>query len=259
MPGILQKIVDRIREDHREEFECFDPDMACTTRLCREPEELVSRMKADFFLIAEAKKGSPSRGVLREPFDPGFLASEYERAGASAVSIVTEKNYFYGCISFLEEVRKKVSIPVLRKDFIIHPRQIYQSYDMGADMILLIAACLDDRELESLYATATRLGLNVLFEVHDEQEIERVLDVKPGIVGINNRDLKTFRVDLDTSIRLKRRIPDGIPVISESGIKDHRDLKKLRDYGFSGALVGESILGHQDVFQAVRELLHGKD
>ncbi len=257
MESILQKIVDRIERDEEENFSRFDPE---TFKLSRSKPvvPVPERMENNFFTIAEVKRGSPSKGIIRKEFDPVFLAREYERAGAEAVSVITEKNFFYGSKTFLSEIRQNVAVPLLRKDFIIHQRQLFEAYNLGADIVLLIAACLSRERLAELYRVAVSLGLHTLVEVHNERELETVLETGCTIIGINNRDLKTFNVDIERSFELKKRVPDTFPVISESGIKKHEEIKRLKDEGFAGVLVGESLLVKEDVFTAFRELVYGK-
>lgn len=259
MKTILQKITERIRKDNKKIFSEFDEKKVSLNRNVTEPIDVLPRLQKDFFLIAEAKKGSPSKGIIRENFDPVNIALNYEKAGVSAVSVITEKNFFFGHPEYLREVKKRITIPVLRKDFIIHPSQIYEAYNLGADLVLLIAACLDDASIISMYKLIRSLGMNALIEVHDESELKRVLKFNPSIIGINNRNLNNFEVDLNTSFRLKKMIPEDIFVISESGIKNHQDILSLQDAGFSGALVGESLLRKKDIFTAVTELIHGKN
>lgn len=221
------------------------------------PIDIIPLIKKAFFVIAEVKKGSPSKGIIRENFFPTEIASAYERGGASAVSVVTEKNFFSGEKKNLTDIKKKIKLPVLRKDFLIHPYQIYESFNMGADFVLLITTCLTDSKLQELYKISTSMGMEVLVEVHNEKELERVLKIEPRIIGINNRDLKTFEVDLNTSFRLKESIPHSIHVISESGIRSHEDIDKLKSAGFSGVLIGESLLRQADPEYALRRLIHG--
>jgi len=254
MADILEKIVAQIRKDEKEFFRTFDPE-----EFSRKREKpvlpVLEAMQNEFFLICEIKKASPSKGLIRENFDPMALAKEYAEGGASALSILTEKNFFQGSKGYLREIKKKSALPLLRKDFIVHEAQIYESLHLGADLVLLIAACLDDRMLSILHEKILTLGMTPLVEVHDEEELERVLKINPVLLGINNRDLRTFKVDLETSFRLKKKIPPKVRVISESGIETHEHIKRLREAGFAGALVGESLLRQKDVTFAVRKLM----
>lgn len=254
MDTILRRIVDTIRTDEHVHFESFDPR---AFRLVERtpPVDVLPLIAEEFFVIAEVKKHSPSKGLIRSDFDPIAIARAYERAGASAVSVLTEKNFFGGAKDHLENVKRHISLPVLRKDFIVHPYQVYESYNLGADFILLIAACLGRVELEALHALTRVLGMNAVIEVHDEEELERALRVSPAIIGINNRDLATFEVDTGTSFKLKRLIPDGVFVISESGIRTREEVSRLHEAGFAGVLVGEVLLREDDVARALEGLI----
>lgn len=256
MEPILKKIIEKIRRDEKQNFLDF-----YSRRMDRErqtpPIDIIPLIEKNFFIIAEAKKGSPSKGIIRENFDPEQLAMAYEKGGASAISVITEKNFFFGEKSHLKKVKENVHLPVLRKDFLIHPYQVYESYALGADFILLIMACLKQDEFRELNEIALSLGMNVLAEIHDEEELDRVLRIKPKIIGINNRNLKTFQVDLRTSFRLKEFIPEDIFVISESGIQSHEDIVLLKKSGFSGVLIGESLLRQDDVTVALKRMIDG--
>lgn len=191
-------------------------------------------------IIAEAKKASPSRGILRHSYNPAELAVQYQEAGAAAVSVLTEEKFFLGHPSHLAMVREAVRLPVLRKDFIIDPYQIYESLILGADAVLLITSVLADKELAQLKALAEGMGMSCLVEVHTEEELSRALAAGAGLIGINNRDLRTFETDLDRTFRLAERIDrETITVVSESGIKEHNDILRLLESGIHAALVGE--------------------
>ena len=256
MDSILKTITDRIIQDESANFEAFSPGHFILEKR-EKPVNVLSLLDKNFFIIAEVKKGSPSQGIIRKELNPVELALEYEKGGASAVSVITEKNFFFGEKHFLFDVKNHIRLPVLRKDFLIHPFQVYESFNMGADFVLLITACLTDAALKELYDASLFLGMQALVEVHNEIELERALKINPTIIGINNRDLKTFQVDTGTSFRLKPLIPTNIHIISESGIKSHQDIADLKRRGFSGALIGESLLRQKDVTQALRELVHG--
>jgi indole-3-glycerol phosphate synthase len=256
MNSILNKIIEKIREEEKNNFLNF-PESTDMTRRKNKPVNILPLIKENFFFIAEVKKGSPSKGIIRENFDHLLMAKEYERGGASAISVITEKNFFFGAKEYLTEIKEKTKLPILRKDFIIDPYQVYESFKLGADFILLIAACLKESELKHLYELAMILGLNVLVEVHSTEDLEKALNIKPAIIGINNRDLNTFDVSMETSFNLKKMIPDNIHVISESGIKSNDDIKKLKDCGFSGALIGESLLRRENLTLALRSLING--
>jgi indole-3-glycerol phosphate synthase len=197
-------------------------------------------------IIAEIKKASPSRGVIKPDLDPAFTAVQYEKGGADAISVLTEKKFFLGDDSFLKIVRDITSCPVLRKDFIIHEYQIYQAKALGADALLLIVAVLGEKT-GYFYKKAQSLGLDCLVEVHDEKELDAALDAGARIIGINNRNLKDFSVDLKTCERLIGRIPEGIIKIAESGIKTANDVRYLKSVGVDGILVGEALMKSKDV------------
>ena len=196
----------------------------------------------EFSFICEIKKASPSKGVIVEEFPYTDIAQDYEQAGAAAISVLTEPNFFKGNDIFLKDVADIVNIPVLRKDFIIDEYQIYQAKLIGADAILLICAILDETTLNKFLNLAKSLRLSCLVETHNEDEIKKALNSGAKILGINNRDLKTFSVDINTSLKLRKFIPEDKILISESGIKTAQDIKMLKCAGFNGALIGESMM-----------------
>ncbi|MHA6530924.1 indole-3-glycerol phosphate synthase TrpC [Paenibacillus sp. BAC0078] len=211
-------------------------------------------------LIAEVKKASPSKGLIRADFDPVSIAKGYEAGGADCLSVLTDKDYFQGSGAYLQQVRAAVSLPLLRKDFIIDERQIYEARLLGADAILLIAAILTSEQLISFTDTAAALGLDILIEVHDRSELETVLATgkvqHPGVLlGINNRNLRTFETSLATTAELAALLPAGVPVISESGITGPADIDYLRTTGAAGVLVGEYLMRKPDVEEAVNQLM----
>ena len=205
-------------------------------------------------VIAELKKASPSAGVLRENFEPVKLAKDFEKAGASALSVLTEENYFLGKLEYIREVKDAVNLPILRKDFIIDEYQIYESLYYGADAILLIAAMLSKEELAHFIGTAQRLSLSALVEVHSEEELKNALSAGAEIIGINNRDLTTFKVDINTTLKVIKEVPEGKVVVSESGIDSRDDVKMLAGAGVHAVLVGEAIVTAKDVGKKIREL-----
>ncbi len=209
-------------------------------------------------LIAEIKKTSPSAGIIRKDFNPVELAKTYERHGASAISVLTEEKYFDGDLNYLKAVKESTYIPVLRKDFIFDEYQIYESRVIGADAILLIVSILDDVVLTKLLNLAKKLGLDALVETHTEEEIKRALKNGAEIIGINNRNLDTFEVDITKSINLSYLIPSDKIVVSESGVRNREDMIKLENSGIDAALVGETLMRSKNVGEKVRELL-GKD
>ncbi|MDP6544475.1 MAG: indole-3-glycerol phosphate synthase TrpC [Phycisphaerae bacterium] len=210
-------------------------------------------------LIAEIKKASPSAGVIRGDFDPPTIARQYALAGADALSVLTDGQYFQGSLDFLVEARAVVDIPLLRKDFIIDPLQIYEARCAGADAVLLIAAALGARELGDLLGLANAYGMACLVEVHNAEELSKVETIvvsAPGnLLGVNNRDLTTFKVDLDTTVRLADRIGGDIPVVSESGIKTRQDVETLAHAGVRAILVGETLMRSEDIAAGVESLL----
>ena len=208
----------------------------------------------DFAFICELKKASPSKGIIVEEFPYTDIAQEYEQAGAAAISVLTEPNFFKGNDKFLKDVADIVNIPVLRKDFIIDEYQIYQAKIIGADAILLICAILDETTLNKFLNIAKSLKLSCLVETHNEDEIKKALNSGAKIIGINNRDLKTFTVDINTSLKLRKFIPEDKILISESGIKNAQDIKTLKNAGFNGALIGESMMLSKDKKQFLSEL-----
>ncbi len=196
---------------------------------------------SDCAIIAEIKRSSPSAGRILESFDPASRAGTYEKAGAAALSVLTEERYFEGSLSYLAMARAVTAIPVLRKDFIVDPYQVYEARLAGADAVLLIAGILESSRLADFLALTRSLGMAALVEVHDEEELEKALSVDADIIGINNRDLKTFTVDLGTSEKLSALIPPGKCVVSESGIRTGDDVRRLQAAGISAFLVGESL------------------
>jgi len=223
----------------------------------------------DIALIAEVKKASPSAGMICKDFDPIRIAKEYEAAGASCLSVLTDEKFFQGSLDYLRQIRAAVNLPLLRKDFIIDERQIFEAIEWGADAILLIAAILTDEQLAKFHSLATEAGLAVLVEVHDEAELERAMKISPKLIGVNNRDLKTFKVDLGTTERLATRLESsaGVPpaldrrdacptlLVAESGIHTRADVERLKKCGAGAILVGESLLRGGDIKSKVRELI----
>ncbi len=205
-------------------------------------------------VIAEVKKASPSAGVIRADFDPVQIASVYERHGAAAISVLTDEHYFQGHLDYLRAVRAVVAIPVLRKEFILERYQLLEARTAGADAVLLIAEILPGEELANLHRDAMALGLDVLVELHDADQLPRVLDCGATVVGINNRNLRTFVTRLEQTLELRPRIPAGIVVVSESGIRTNRDLELLRAAGVDAVLVGESLMRAPDIGAALDAL-----
>lgn len=211
--------------------------------------------KPGISLIAEVKKASPSQGVMLEGVDPASLGGLYESCGASAISVLTDKKYFGGSLEDFTAVRQGVSIPCLRKEFIIDEYQIYESRAHQADAILLIVRILSDEQLSEYQQIATKLGISVLVETHNQEEIERAIQAGARIIGINNRDLSTFEVDLRTTLDLKRLVPGGHVLVSESGIHTREDVTLLEDGGVDAILVGQAFVTSDNIAEKVRELL----
>ncbi|HET7587096.1 MAG TPA: indole-3-glycerol phosphate synthase TrpC [Gammaproteobacteria bacterium] len=205
-------------------------------------------------VIAEIKRASPSAGVLREPFDVGAIASRYAAAGAACLSVLTDETYFQGHGRNIELARSAAPLPALRKDFIIDPWQVYESRLLGADALLLIVAALDDQRLAELLQLATGLGLDALVEVHDGDELERALAAGAELVGINNRDLKTFKTHISTTLDLLPQLPTDVTLITESGIRTADDVVRLRAQGVHGFLVGEAFMRAPDPGEKLQEL-----
>jgi indole-3-glycerol phosphate synthase len=222
-------------------------------------------------LIAEVKKASPSAGVICQDFDPVRIAKEYEAAGASCLSVLTDEKFFQGSLDYLRQIRAAVKLPLLRKDFIIDERQILEAIEWGADAILLIVAILSDEQLKKFHSLATEAGLAVLVEVHDEAELERAMKISPALIGVNNRNLKTFKVDLATTERLAAKLKsetgfqpvsdrqDACPtlLVAESGIHSRADVERLKKCGANAILVGESLMRGGDIQSKVHELISG--
>ncbi len=206
-------------------------------------------------LIAEIKKASPSKGIIRGDFDPVKIAMTYQAHGASAISVLTDERFFEGRLEHISMVKENVPLPVLRKDFIIDEYQIYESVACGADAILLIADLLSDNEMTGFYQLATSLGLDVLLEVHNEEDMEKAIATGGEIIGANNRDLHTFKVDLAMTQKLMRLIPAHKIKVSESGIKSYEDVMFLKSLGVNAVLIGEAFMEADDIAQKMREIM----
>ena len=205
-------------------------------------------------VIAEIKKASPSKGVIREDFDPPTIARAYQAGGAACLSVLTDRDFFQGSEDYLRDARSACELPVIRKDFIIDAYQLTESRAIGADCILLIVAALEDAALADLHAGAHELGMDVLVEVHDRDELERALELDLDLVGINNRDLRTFETRLDTTLDLLDAVPEGCLVVTESGIHSREDVALMRSHGVHAFLVGEAFMRAADPGQALRDL-----
>jgi len=217
--------------------------------------------RGDIALIAEVKKASPSAGVICRDFDPVRIAKEYEAAGASCLSVLTDEKFFQGTLDYLRQIRAAVKLPLLRKDFMIDERQILEAIEWGADAILLIVAILSDEQLKKFHSLAAEAGLAALVEVHDEVELERALKIGAGIIGVNNRNLKDFKVDLATTEKLAAKLFSSPAtrhsslLVAESGIHTRADVERLEKCGANAILVGESLMKHGDIQSKVRELI----
>jgi len=258
MPTILDKIV----ETKRVEIE--------RAKAARPLEELRARLPdappvRDFFaalsaagpikLIAEVKKASPSKGIIRADFDPVAIAQTYEAHGASCLSVLTDEQYFQGSLEYLRQIRQAVQIPILRKDFILDTYQLVEARAAGADAVLLIAECLDDCNLRKLHNEAVELSLTPLVEFYDPENLDRVLAAGASLIGVNNRDLRTFQVDLGHTIRLREKVPLDCVFVGESGIESREDALRLQSAGVDAMLVGESLMRQADIGAAVDRLL----
>lgn len=206
-------------------------------------------------VIAEIKKGSPSKGVIRADFDVAKIAKDYDHHGAACLSVLTDETFFYGHNSYIQIAKANSSCPVLRKDFILDPYQVYESRALGADCILLIVAILSDQQLHDLCELAQSLSMSVLVESHDESELERALTLPTPLIGINNRDLNQFTTDINTSIQLKKLVPEDRILISESGIHTHSDIEKLTNEGIRCFLIGESLMREAEPGMHLKKLI----
>lgn len=255
------EILDEIMAHHREQLPKTMQavpleDLRAMTAVAPPPRDFAAAVRAQgVSLIAECKKASPSKGLLVPNYDPVRLARAYERAGARAVSVLTDARHFQGSLEHLRDVREAVRLPVLRKDFIFHPYQVYEARAAGADAILLIAAVLGDGDMAELMALARRLGMDTLVEVHTEEELARVLPLGPGIVGVNNRNLQTFAVDFGNTGRLRALIPADVAVVGESGLKAPDDVRAMGRMGVDAVLIGETLVRSKDVVAATRAMV----
>jgi indole-3-glycerol phosphate synthase len=258
MPAaILEKIIDDKRREVERKKRSL-PLSALIERIAgrKAPLDFAGALRGkDVKLIAEVKKASPSRGVLRPDFDPVALAKTYARNGAAAISVLTEVKHFQGSLDHLAAIKEVVSIPLLRKDFIYDEYQIYESAAYGADALLLIVAILSREQLGKLLTLSRSFGLACLVEVHNEEELTTALLADAGIIGINNRDLNTFKVDTSTTRRLRLLIPQEVIVVSESGIRNRDDMKKMRECKVNAVLVGEALITAGDIPARIKELL----
>ena len=258
---ILDKIIEATKIRVAQEKQVESPEAVKTAALALPsdtgfPFEAALRQQ-DFKFICEVKKASPSKGIIAEHFPYFDIAKEYEVAGAAAISVLTEPDFFKGDKKYLQEIASTVKIPVLRKDFIIDEYQIYEARAIGASAVLLICAILDDERLKCFFELADSLGLSALVEAHDETEVLRAIKAGARIIGVNNRNLKDFTVSLDTSFRLRTLVPDDILFVAESGIKTGEHTKSLYDHGADAVLIGETLMRSPDKKAALAELAAG--
>lgn len=206
-------------------------------------------------LIAEVKKASPSKGVIRADFDPIKIARDYQAGGASCLSVLTDVSFFQGSLEYLRQIRQAVSLPLLRKDFVIHPYQVFEARAAGADAVLLIAECLSRQELRSIHQLIRDLGMVSLVELYDRRNLDNVLNTGTQLVGVNNRNLTNFEVDIDHTIRLRKEVPTDKILVAESGIHSHSDVQRLEQHGIQAVLVGESLMRQSNIVLATQQLL----
>lgn len=259
-PDILKKIVERKEQEIRErQANCSVEELKQRLTTASPPRGFVAALQAkidagEAAVIAEVKKASPSKGVMREDFHPEQIARSYEAGGAACLSVLTDIDFFQGSDEYLQQAREACKLPVLRKDFIIDPYQVYEARAIGADCILLIAACLDDDKLSELSALAKALGMDVLVEVHDDIELMRTLPLGLTMVGINNRDLRSFETHIETTLDLLGDIPEGRIVVTESGIHTQQDVTLMRAHGVNAFLVGEAFMRAAEPGEKLAEL-----
>jgi indole-3-glycerol phosphate synthase len=259
--NILTKIVDR----KRERLDAAKRDLPLNElkdrikgiERARDFSDAIQKNGDSIKLIAEIKKASPSKGLIRSDFDPIKIASIYESRPVSALSVLTEEDFFQGHLSYISQVKEITAKPVLRKDFIFDEYQLFESRANGADAVLLIAAILSRVQAAEFYYLATKLGMAVLLEIHNEEDLETALYVDADIIGINNRDLKTLSIDLATTTRLKKLMPEDKIVVSESGIRTRQDVRTLQDNGIDAMLIGTSFMEAPDIGKKIDELMQG--
>jgi indole-3-glycerol phosphate synthase len=258
MATILDKIV-ATKRGEIERAKAAVPEALLRARLANAPRVrnffVPLAARGPIKLIAEVKKASPSAGVIRVDFDPVAIAQIYEAHGATCISVLTDESYFQGRLEYLERIRAAVELPVLRKDFILDTYQLVEARVAGADAVLLIAECLDDCNLRKLFNAACELGMMPLVELYEPDHLQRVFDAGATLIGVNNRNLHTFEVDLEHTIRMRDRVPDECVLVGESGIKTHADVKRLAAAGVDAILVGESLTREPDIGTAVDRLL----
>jgi indole-3-glycerol phosphate synthase len=252
---ILDRIV-KFKKVEIDKRKNFTPLESFIDKISKEKRDFKKALKkGNISIIAEIKRHSPSRGILREDFNHKSIAKEYEKGGASAISVLTDAKFFWGNNEHLTEVKKKVNLPILRKEFIIDEYQIYQSAYMGADAILLIAKILELKELAKFLDLAKKLNMACLVEVHSKKELKKVFASSAEIIGINNRNLENFQTSIENSLSLKKEIPEKYITVSESGIKKREDLVALEEAGFDAVLIGETLIKEKEIGKKLKELL----
>lgn len=261
-PTILKKIIDRKWQEVKERSANVSiNELANQAKYSDKPRGFKAALEAkiaagDPAVISEIKKASPSKGVLREHFVPAEIAQSYEQGGAACLSVLTDVDFFQGSDAFLQQARQACSLPVLRKDFMVDPYQIVEARAIEADCILLIVSALSDAQMQELNHCALELGMDVLVEIHDEAEFERAMDLPPNILGINNRNLHTFELSLDTTFNLLPKVPKGTLLVTESGIHGQEDVKAMRDKNVHSFLVGETFMRADDPGAHLKKLFY---
>lgn len=258
MPTILDKIVASKRQEVEAAKKLHsEADLRAAIEDAPRPRDFFTPLakSGPIGLIAEVKKASPSAGVIRADFDPVEIARAYADHGAACVSVLTDELYFQGQLEYLRHIRESIALPVLRKDFVIDPYQVFEARQAGADAVLLIAECLDDCNLRKLFNATVDLGMTPLVELYEPDNLSRVLDAGATLIGVNNRNLHTFEVDLDHTLRLREQIPDQCVLVSESGIHTRADVERLAEAGVDAMLVGEALMRQADIGEAIETLL----
>lgn len=261
MSNVLDKIVRQTRADlERRKVAIPLRDVQRGADRATPPRNFLDAIASDphVSLIAEVKKASPSKGVIRQDFHPTEIAQQYAANGATCISVLTDEPFFQGSLEYLKRIRREVDLPLLRKDFVLDAYQVWEARAAGADAVLLIAECLDDCMLRSLHNQIVELGMTPLVEFYEPSNCARVLDAGAQLIGVNNRDLKTFTTDLQHTVEMRSRIPDDHLLVGESGIRTHQDVQLLGSHGVDAILVGESLIAQDDIGLAVRKLL-GRD
>lgn len=257
--GVLARILTRTRERvaERRKAHPLDPATVLAQAGGHRPFAAALGVPGQVNVIGEFKRRSPSRGILREDLGPAQVAQAYEVGGAAALSVLTEEQFFGGSVEDLKEARQATLLPTLRKDFLVDPYQVWESLEIGADAVLLIVAAVDDGTLRHLWAAVKEARLEAIFEVHDADDLQRALALEPAVVGINNRDLRTLAVDIQTSLDLVDRVPDDVIAVAESGLRGSGEIRRLRDAGFDAFLIGEHLMLADDPGAALEQLLEG--